>query len=219
MSLRDALANLYSRFDADQHRERYAAAADLIADEEKRRVRQVGHRAPEFALADPDFGNVIFSECLRRGPLIVNFYRGLWCSYCQQDLLSLQQLMPDIRRANASVVVITQGLAKSARQRLREATDFGFPIVDDENGEVAEQFGIRWPTEDANVVEAALGTDLATLRGIGPWILPMQARFVIGQDGVIAFANVAVDYDQCSEPASILPVLRELGFVEKSRGE
>jgi hypothetical protein len=78
MSLRDALANLYRRFDADQHRERYAAATDLIADEEKRRVRQVGHRAPEFALADPDFGNVISSECLRRGPLIVNFYRGLW---------------------------------------------------------------------------------------------------------------------------------------------
>jgi hypothetical protein len=86
--------------------------------------------------------------------------------------------MPDIRRANASVVVITQGL-----------------------------------------IEAALGTDLATLRGTGPWILPMQARFVIGQDGVITFANVAVNYGQCSEPASILPVLRELGSVEKSRGE
>ena len=45
------------------------------------------------------------------------------------------------------------------------------------------------------------------------------ARFVIGQDGVIAFANVAVDYDQRSEPTSILPVLRELGFIEKSRGD
>ena len=42
MSLRDALAELYSRFDADQYRERYAAVADLIADEEKRRVHQVG---------------------------------------------------------------------------------------------------------------------------------------------------------------------------------
>jgi peroxiredoxin len=219
MSLRDALADLYSRFDADQHRERYAAAADLIANEEKRRVRQVGDQAPEFALTDPDLGNVTSSEGLLRGPLIVNFYRGLWCSYCQQDLLGLEQIMPDIRKANASVVVITHGLETTVRQHLRQTTNFGFPIVDDVNGDVAEQFGIRWPAEDANRIESALGTDLVSFRGTSPWILPMQARYVIGQDGIIVFANVAIDYDQRSEPASILPVLAELGFADKSRGE
>jgi thiol-disulfide isomerase/thioredoxin len=118
MSLRDALADLYSRFDADQHRERYTAIADLVANEEKRRVRQVGDPAPTFALTDPDLGTVISSDILLRGPLIVNFYRGLWCSYCQQDLLGLEQIIPDIGKANASIVVITNGLEKTVRQRL-----------------------------------------------------------------------------------------------------
>jgi peroxiredoxin len=215
MSLRDALAELYSRLDADQHRERYAAVADFIADEEKRRVHQVGDQAPAFALTDPDLGSVSSSEFLLRGPLIVNFYRGLWCSYCQQDLLGLEQITPDIRKANASIVVITHDLEAAARQRLRQTTNFGFPIVDDVAGEVAEQFGIRWAPEDASLIESALGADLVTLRGTGPWILPMQARYVIGRDGVIVFANIAADYDQRSEPATILPVLAELGFADK----
>jgi peroxiredoxin len=152
---------------------------------------------------------------LLRGPLIVNFYRGLWCSYCQQDLLGLEQITPDIRKANASVVVITHDLEAAARQRLRQTTNFGFPIVDDVAGEVAEQFGIRWAPEDASLIESALGADLVTLRGTGPWILPMQARYVIGRDGVIVFANIAADYDQRSEPATVLPVLAELGFADK----
>lgn len=212
MSLRDALAELYSRFDADQYRERYAAVADLIADEEKRRVQQVGDQAPTFALTDPDSGSVSSSELLLRGPLIVNFYRGLWCSYCQQDLLGLEQISLDIRKANASIIVITHGLEATVRQRLRQTSSFEFPILDDVTGEVAEQFGIRWAPEDASLIESALGADLVTLRGTGPWILPMQARYVIGQDGIIVFANIAADYDQRSEPATVLPVLAELGF-------
>lgn len=218
MALRDALAELYSRFDAAQHRERYAAVANLIADEEKRRVRQVGDQAPAFALMDPDFGCVSSSELLLCGPLIVTFYRGLWCSYCQQDLLGLEQIAPDIRETKASIVVITHGLETPVRQRLRQTTNFGFPIVDDVTGEIAEQFGIRWTPQDASLIESALGADLITLRGIGPWILPMQARYVVGQDGIIVFANVAADYHKRSEPAAVLPVLARLGFANQSRG-
>ncbi len=203
MALRDALAGLYSRFEADQHRERYAAAAHLIADEEKRRVRKVGDEAPGFDLKDPDFGSVTSSELLRQGPLIVNFYRGLWCSYCQRDLLGLEQIMPEIDKAKASVVAITHSMEKTVRERLRQTINLGFPIVDDMDGTVAQQFGIRWPVEDAHLIETALGTDLPLSRGLGPWILPMQARYVIGQDGIIAYANIAGDYDQRSEPASV----------------
>jgi peroxiredoxin len=114
-----------------------------------------------------------------------------------------------------SIVVITHGLEATVRQRLRQTTHFGFPIVDDVTGEVAEQFGIRWAPEDASLIESALGADLITLRGTGPWISPMQARYVIGRDGVIVFANVAADYDQRSEPATVLTILAELGFAHK----
>lgn len=210
MSLREALAELYSRFDADQQRESYAAAAAMIADEETKRIRGVGDKAPTFDLNDPDIGTVNSPEILRRGPLVVNFYRGLWCSYCQQDLVGLEEIMPEIRKANASAVAITHGMEQETRERLRRTTSLGFPIVDDLDGRVAEQFGIRWAAEDASLIESALGMDLPASRGMGPWILPMQARYVIAQNGTIAFANIARDYDQRSEPTAILPVLAGL---------
>jgi peroxiredoxin len=144
MSFRDALADLYSQFDAAQHCERYEAIARLVDEEEKKRVRGVGDEAPTFALVDPDMGKVSSAEALRRGPLIVNFYRGLWCSYCQKDLLGLEDILPDIQQANASIVVITHRLEDSVRQYLRQNSNFSFPIVNDVDGAVAEQFGIRW---------------------------------------------------------------------------
>lgn len=93
-SLRDALAALYSRFDADQLVERYSAAAKLVAEEERRRVRQVGDRVPPFNLTHPERGYISSSDLLDEGPLIVSFYRGLWCSYCQRDLLGVEEAFP-----------------------------------------------------------------------------------------------------------------------------
>jgi hypothetical protein len=61
-----------------------------------------------------------------------------------------------------------------------------------------------------DLIDAEMGLDLISFRGTRPWILPMQARYLIGQDGVIAFANVAFDYDQRSEPAAMLPALSRL---------
>ncbi|MFZ0841741.1 MAG: peroxiredoxin family protein [Xanthobacteraceae bacterium] len=159
MSLRDALADLYSKFDSDQLQARHAAAARIIADEEKRRARQVGDRAPAFSLNDPDFGIVSSSEVLQHGALVVNFYRGLWCSYCQRDLLGLESAAPDLRNANASIAAITHGLEKEVRERLRRSANLSFPILDDIDGNVAEQFGIRWRTEEANLIETELGDE------------------------------------------------------------
>jgi len=78
------------------------------------------------------------------------------------------------------------------------------------DGLIAEHFGLRWNVSDTDLIAAATGTNLVTLRGTAPWIIPMQARYLIQQDGVIAFANVAFDYDQRTEPAAVLPILATL---------
>jgi hypothetical protein len=69
-SLREALAALYSRFDPDQLVERYSAAAKLVAEEERRRVRQVGDCVPPFNLTHPERGFISSSDLLNEGPLI-----------------------------------------------------------------------------------------------------------------------------------------------------
>ena len=108
MSLRETLAALYGNYDGRQLTERYAEAAKLIAEEERRRVRQVGERVPPFEINHPQDGRLSSTELLTKGPLIVNFYRGLWCSYCQRDLLGVEEAFPDIRKVNASVIALTR---------------------------------------------------------------------------------------------------------------
>jgi peroxiredoxin len=209
-SLREALAALHSRFDTEQLAERYAAAAKLVSDEEKRRVRQVGDRVPPFSLNHPDNGRIRSTELLGHDPLIVNFYRGLWCSYCQRDLLGVEETFPIFRDAHAAVVAVTRGLNSDVRATLKQTTPFSFPLIDDTDGVIAEQFGLRWSVSDVDMIDAEMGMDLVSFRGTRPWILPMQARYLIRQDGIIAFANVAFDYDQRTEPAAILPALSRL---------
>jgi peroxiredoxin len=209
-SLREALAALHSRFDTDQLAERYAAAVKLVSDEERRRVRQVGDRVPPFSLNHPENGRILSTELLDQGPLIVNFYRGLWCSYCQKDLLGLEEAFPEIRDTHSSVIAVTRGLNSEVRASLKQTAPLSFPLIDDTDGVIAEQFGLRWSLSDVDLIDAEMGMDLVSFRGTRPWILPMQARYLIRQDGVIAFANVAFDYDQRSEPAAMLPALSRL---------
>jgi peroxiredoxin len=209
-SLREALAALHSRFDTDQLAERYSAAAKLVSDEERRRARQVGDRIPPFKLNHPEEGHISSAELLEQGPLIVNFYRGLWCSYCQRDLLGLEGAFPAIRDARSSVIAITRGLNSEVRAALKQTAPLSFPLIDDTDGGIAEQFGLRWSVSDVDLIDVEMGLDLVSFRGTRPWILPMQARYLIGQDGNIAFANVAFAYDQRTDPAAILPALTRL---------
>jgi peroxiredoxin len=215
MCLRDALATLYRSYDSNQLAERYTAAAKLVSEEERRHVRGVGDRVPPFDVNHPEKGRISSRELLDKGPLIVNFYRGLWCSYCQRDLLGVEEAFPRISAANAFVIAITRGLNSGIRTKLTEATSISFPMVDDTDGLIAERFGLRWSARDADMIDAAMGMDLVTLRGTGPWIFPMQARYMIQQDGVIGFANVAFDYDQRTEPAAVLPALARLAASGK----
>jgi hypothetical protein len=127
-SLREALAALYSRFDADQLVERYSAAAKLVAEEERRRVRQVGDRVPPFNLTHPERGYISSSDLLNEGPLIVSFYRGLWCSYCQRDLLGIEEAFPEIRRVNCSVIAFTHGVPSEVGAALKHTTKW--PMID-----------------------------------------------------------------------------------------
>jgi peroxiredoxin len=210
VSLREDLCGLYDQFSCTQLQARYEAAAKLVSEEEKRRVLRVGDRVGAFELTDPDRGSVWSPGALENGPLVLTFYRGLWCRYCQQDLVSLDRLVPEINRLEASAIAVAHDLDTGARAQLRQIADFKFLIADDTSGRLAERFGIRWPIEDEELIRRELGLDITTLQGAGPWIQPIQARFVIGQDGVLAFVSVAFDYDQYSEPTEILPALTKM---------
>ena len=84
------------------------------------RVTKVGALAPGFALKDSDGQVVKSAELLKRGPLVVTFYRGAWCPYCNLDLKALQGTLPDILSRGATLVAISPQNAANSRKSIRQ---------------------------------------------------------------------------------------------------
>jgi peroxiredoxin len=191
--------------------ERHQLMSNLISLEERNRPLKVGSVAPRFELMDPEGGVCSSRDLLSTGPVVVTFYRGLWCPYCQRDLLGFEQSLVEIRSAGAHVVAICHDLGADKGAASMTPKEISFSVLDDTTGDVAVKFGIRWPEDDLNAIRQALYADVGLFREAEPWIVPMQARFVIDRKGIVAFSEIAFNYDQRSEPVAIMPTLRELG--------
>jgi peroxiredoxin len=189
------------------------ATAELIASGQVQRAKRAGDIAPDFTLNDADGKAVSARELLDKGPLVISFYRGIWCPYCNADLQALEAAMPGIRARGASLVAISPQTAANSRRSQRE-NKLTFPILSDAKSEVAAAFGIRFALPDYLIeVYKSFKNDLPVINADPAWVLPMPARFVIGTDGVIAYAEVNPDYTRRPDPAVLLPVLDRLRVV------
>ncbi|HUC19428.1 MAG TPA: peroxiredoxin-like family protein [Acetobacteraceae bacterium] len=188
----------------------HRATNELIASGAQDRALKAGDVAPGFTLPDADGKPVSSEVLLAEGPLVVTFYRGVWCPYCNFDLTALEDARAEIKARGASLVAISQQTAANSRKSQRK-NGLGFPILSDKGGEVGAQFGVRWTLpEYLREIHKALGADLTQFNGEDSWTLAMPARYVIDQNGVIAYAEVNADYTRRPEPSAIFPILDQL---------
>jgi peroxiredoxin len=174
------------------------------------KAMQAGDAAPEFTLQDADGNSVSSRALLTRGPLVVSFYRGVWCPYCNFDLQALEEVRSEIEARGASLAAISPQTPANSRKSQRDNT-LGFPILSDAGSGVAAAFGLRFSLpEDLIEVYKQFGNDLAKINDDPSWVLPMPARYVIGTDGAIAYAEVNPDYTRRPDPFELLPVLDRL---------
>jgi peroxiredoxin len=181
--------------------------SQMVHDEELRRPLKVGDMAPSFIVNEQ---SVSLNGLLADGPAVVTFYRGLWCPYCRNDLLCFEESLDKIQATKATVVGISHDLTLDRGHGFLKPWEVSFTILDDVTGDIAVQFGIRWPADELLVIQECLDTELGFFREAEPWIVPMQARFVIDIDQTIAFAEIAYNYDQRTSPLATLPILQKL---------
>jgi peroxiredoxin len=187
----------------------HRATAELVVSGAADRAKKVGDKALSFSLKDPE-GNIVSSaELLKKGPLIVSFYRGVWCPYCNMDLQALETAKPEFEKFGASLVAISPQTRPNSRKSVRQ-NKLSFPILSDAKGEVAAAFGLRFELPDYLIeLYKGLKNDLPAFNDDPSWTLPMPARYLIGQDGTILYAEVNPDYTSRPEPEELLPVLQK----------
>lgn len=191
----------------------HRATAELIASGAATRALKAGDKAPAFTLTDPEGQPVSSIALLARGPLVISFYRGVWCPYCNMELQALQETLPQFERLGAGLVAISPQTAANSRKSVRQNT-LGFPILSDPQNAVAAAFGLRFALPDYLVeLYKSLKNDLPAFNGDPSWTLPMPGRFVVGQDETILYAEVNPDYTRRPEPDDMLPALRHAASV------
>lgn len=185
------------------------ATAELIASGQAGRAIKAGERAPHFNLKDQDGNDVSSAALLVKGPLVVTFYRGVWCPYCNIELQAINEVLPKIQAYGANVVAISPQTPVNSRKSVR-TNELGFPVLSDVGGQTGAEFGLRFALPDYLVdLYKSLKNDLPAFNNDPSWTLPMPARYVIGQDGIVLYSEVNPDYTRRPDPSDMFPVLEK----------
>ena len=175
------------------------------------RAPQVGQTLADFELPNQHGQARRLADLRAQGPVVVAFYRGGWCPYCNLELKALQEARPDIEAAGATLVAITPELPDASLSTAQK-NELSFDVLSDEGAAYARGLGMVFTLpEELRPVYSGFGIDLEAHNGSGNFDLPLAATFVVDKSGEIVFASGGTDYTQRAEPADVVAALRGLG--------
>jgi peroxiredoxin len=188
--------------------ETQAVHARVIADLKGKHLAEgalaAGSKAPAFELLDHNGKMISSAELLRRGRLVLCFFRGRWCPFCVGQLEAMNLIMAAIEQAGGSLLAISpqtvqQSFFMADQHKLR------FPLLSDAGNKVARKFGLvyRVPDEQQAIYRRAF-VNLPFANGDESWELPIPATFILDRDGSVLYASANEDYSERPEPSDIL---------------
>lgn len=180
-----------------------AVTASGLAD----RALGVGASFPSFTLSDATGGKVSLDELLADGPVVISFYRGGWCPYCNLELAALQARIEDVRAAGGQLVAISPQ-TPDASLSTNEKHDLGFPVLSDVGNVVAGEVGlVHRLTPAVKELYDGYGFETDVLNDGHGDEFPLPATFVLDADGEVTWRFVDADYIRRAEPDDIIAAL------------
>ena len=188
-----------------------AETARLAASNVAGGALKMGDSAPDFILPDAHGELVRLNSLLREGHVVVVFYRGGWCPYCNLHLRGFQRRLPQFRELGAQIVAISPQLPDNSLST-QEKNELAFPVLSDVGNKVSRQFGIVFElSNDLVKLYRQFGHALEDANGAsGKRELPFPATFLIDDNGTIRLAHVDVDYSRRLDPDDVLETLKYL---------
>lgn len=185
-----------------------AATEDLIATGIANNSLKTGGVIPEIVLPNQNNETINLSEKLNDTMVVLNFYRGGWCPYCNLELNALQKLVPEFENSGAKLIAISPEVPDHSLTT-QEKNDLSFEILYDEANQIAKKFGLVFtlPNQIQSIYDT-FGIDVAGHNGDDSFELPMPATYIINTNGEIVYHFVDADYTKRAEPADVLAALR-----------
>ena len=205
-----ALNEFLSALPADQRRTVAAAFEELLASNVARDACRIGDNAPLFNLPNLRAGNLDLQATLSEGPVVLSFYRGSWCPFCNLELNALQQHLPAIRACGARLIAISPEQPEASLGRVQKL-NLEFDVLSDLGNRTARDYGLIMNlAETLRPLYLQWGIDLSAANGDESYQLPVPATYVIDSSGVIRAAYIEKDYTKRMEPDDIIDSLQAL---------
>jgi len=187
------------------------ATFDLKATGIEKAARQVGQKAPDFTLPAAGGGDVSLAALRQEGPVVLAFYRGGWCPYCNLQLAALQAELPALQEAGASLVAISPESPASAEDT-KSAQELDYAVVTDADNAYARELGLVFALPQAIAdLYANFGIKMEPkVDAPGTYELPVAALYVIDTDSTISWAFIDADYTRRAEPSDVVAAVKAL---------
>lgn len=208
--LDEFIAMQVSRLPADLLDDLTSPIAMLIKEKAAEKALKEGDQAPDFTLPDAHGNPVTLSDLLRKGPVVITFYRGIWCNFCGLELRAYQRAMPQLQELGASLIAISPQ-TRDYCLSVAEQKELSFPILSDIGNQVARKFNIVFTIgEPARSAHYKVNKVLPKFNGDDTWEVPIPATYVVDQSGAIRLTFVDPDFMRRLDPDAVVAYLKEL---------
>ncbi|MFQ5534251.1 MAG: peroxiredoxin-like family protein [Sphingomonadales bacterium] len=170
-----------------------------------------GDTVPDFELPSHKGGTVSSKNLLAKGPVVISFYRGEWCPYCNLELKAFQDRLPELEDLGATLVAVSPQTPDHSLSAA-EKNQVSFDVLSDHGNEMARKFGLVFTlAEELRPIYEGFGIDLPAFNGTETFELPIPATYVVGADGKIIKAFVDANYVLRLDPDDVIAALKAAG--------
>ncbi len=171
---------------------------------------KVGEKAPDFVLNNALGKSVSLKDKLKQGPVVLVFYRGAWCPFCNMHLHVLQESLPEFKKYGAQLITITPQTPDKSVEQFKQK-GYPFEVLSDLDSKVMKDYKLYFELP-ADLVEVYKkhGLDIEAFNGKDRNVLPVPGSFVIDTNGVVRAMQADTDYKKRMEPSAIIDALKKM---------
>jgi peroxiredoxin len=168
---------------------------------------KVGDMAPDFTATNQDGKTVQLKNLLTKGDVVILFYRGQWCPYCNKQLSKINDSLAAITAKGATVLAITPETEENVTKTLKK-TKASFDILSDKGLAIMNSYKVSFAVDEKTIGKyKGYGIDFEKANGANGANLPVPATYIIGKDGKVKYVFFNTDY---SKRASVKDILDNL---------
>jgi len=184
------------------------ATQALVNEDLSKKSIQKGNSLPTAILSNAKNEKVDIDAMLKEGPLVISFYRGGWCPYCNFELRALQEVLPQIKESGANLVAITPETPDNSLTT-SEKNEIAFEVLTDTDNAYAKELGLVFQMpKNLQEVYTSFGIDVEKHNGNSNFELPMPATLVVNSNKEVTYSFISEDYTKRAAIDQILDALK-----------